>query len=212
MKKVRLILALFYGILGLAFLLGGTVIEVRNHAQTQNMIAVEGTIVAIHDNVPTIVYHVNGEPYSTRSNVASALYHVGDTYRVLTDPDNPAQAIDPGAQLLTRLLFGIGGVLLLGALLTHLFSRRNQERLAILRASGIRRQGTVTQVCKNYDIDVNNHHPWEVTATCVHPRTGETVTAYEPAVWKTTLQPGDSIDVLFDPIDDKVFMLDIEEK
>ncbi|MBR4082128.1 MAG: DUF3592 domain-containing protein, partial [Clostridia bacterium] len=103
MKKVRLIMTLFFVLVGLAFLLGGAVVEIRNHAQAQDMIAVEGTIVAIHDNVPTIVYHVNGEPYSIRSNVASALYHVGDTYRVLTDPDNPAQAIDPGAQLLTRV-------------------------------------------------------------------------------------------------------------
>lgn len=212
MKKIRLITTLFYVLVGLAFLMGGAVIAFRQHARTQDMIPADATIVAVHNKVATFVYHVNGEPYSMQSNVASDLYRVGDTYRILADPDDPRKATDPGEQQMTWVLFCIGGAFVLGGLMTHLISRRRQERLAVLRTGGIRCQGTVTRVNKNYDIDLTGNHPWAVTATCVHPRTGETVTAHEPAVWKTDLQPGDPVDVLFDPINDKLFTLDLEDK
>ncbi|MBR4080266.1 MAG: hypothetical protein IKK21_00600 [Clostridia bacterium] len=212
MKKVRLLLTLIFGLMGLLFLLTGGGIGTAMSINSEGMVPVEGVIVAMNDDMPLILYEVDGQTYYRQSNVSSSTFRVGNTYELMMDPADPSRTIDPGARVLTLVFCCVGGVMLLAAVIIHVLMKRRENRLDILRSCGLRQQGTVTRVHLNYSVRVNGRSPWVVEAQCMHPRTRETVTVKNSAVWETSLQPGDPVDVLFDPMDDGFYALDLEDK
>ena len=213
MKKVRLMLTLIFGLMGILFMLTGGGIGTATSVNGRDMVPVDGTIVSLSSNKPLILYEVDGETYYRQGNVSSSTFRVGDPYRLLVNPEDPNHTIDPVAGgALTTVFSCVGGALVLAAIFIHVLMKRSENRLHMLRTCGTRQQGTVTRVHQNFSVRINGRSPWIVVAECPHPQTGETVTVKSTMIWETSLQPGDPVDVLFDPMNDSVRMVDLEDK
>ena len=74
MKKVRLLLTLIFGLMGLLFLLTGGGIGTAMSINSEGMVPVEGVIVAMNDDMPLILYEVDGQTYYRQSNVSSSTF------------------------------------------------------------------------------------------------------------------------------------------
>ena len=137
----------------------------------------------------------------------------GDDVVLLSDPDvwlfehhNDEVAL-PMVGVVFAVLGGIflavGGVLLF-------LDRRSARRLRELQEYGERVPGTVTDITLDRTVSVNGNHPLIVHVTCRSPRGGD-VTVKSRRIWNTTLSTGDSVDVLFDPMDERRYAVDLQD-
>lgn len=102
--------------------------------------------------------------------------------------------------------FGVIGAAMLGVtLVIGLVDRKQRLRQEELLRWGTRVTGTVVDIPVDKTLTVNGRHPLRIVAAAVHPATRETVTVRSRQVWETSLSEGDPVDVLFDPMDEKVF-------
>lgn len=124
-----------------------------------------------------------------------------------------------GAVLYTGVSLALGyiflplGVLfLLAAGCVWFFLSRSLRRREELLTWGTRVTATVTKVYANSNLRMNGHHPKVVLAQCVHPITHETLTLRSHNVQDCTLQPGQTVDIAFDPMNEKHYVFDLMEK
>ena len=114
---------------------------------------------------------------------------------------------------LIGLIFGAIGLIFLITGLGMLLAMRRQRRIREeLERYGDCASGTVTDVCIDRAYRVNNRHPLRILVSVRHPFTGETITVRSGPVWETSLNPGDAVDVLFDPMNVKRHMVVLEHK
>lgn len=114
---------------------------------------------------------------------------------------------------LIGLIFGAIGLIFLLTGLGMLLAMRRQRRIREeLECYGDCASGTVTEVRIDRAYRVNNRHPLRILVSVRHPFTGETITVRSRPVWETALNPGDAVDVLFDPMNVKRYMVVLEQK
>lgn len=109
------------------------------------------------------------------------------------------------------VVFGaIGLLFLVAGLIMLLIMWRQQKLRRELEQYGVRVTGMVTDITVDRAYEVNGRHPLRVLVQAGHPFTHEEQTLRSGPVWETTLSPGDPVDVLFDPQDEKkhVILLD----
>lgn len=210
MKKMRRILTLVFGLIGLVFMIVCIGLEAWSAGVTAGMQKIGGVIAALHDGTPTVEYTVDGQTYQLTSSTSSTAYRLGADYEVMFDPADPARSFDPGVRIISVIFGGLGLVMLGVAGACHVLLIRRERQLDLLRACGLRQEGVVSRVYRNHSVRVNGHSPFVVEAECLHPRTREKVTAKSPWLWETCLQPGDRITVLIDPMTDRC-MADVED-
>lgn len=99
----------------------------------------------------------------------------------------------------------LGGVFLL------LTRRQRLLREELLRF-GTRTTGKVTDVAIDRHYQINGRHPLRIMVQAMNPHTGELKTLRGPMVWTTTLSAGDAVDVLFDPQDEKKYIVELPEE
>lgn len=210
MKKIRLIVSLTLVIIGISFLLCSVVIGRPYFTDAEDMVPAEGTIISLDDGRPLVSYQFNGFTYQAWMNVSSSTYKLGAPFTLLTDPGDPTRFADPSSRIFIYAFGGVGAAMIVIAAAVFVIMKQKENRVKLLREAGIRQTAVVTAVTRNYSIRVNHRSPWAVHAECIHPRTRETITVKNSAVWETSLQPGDPVDVLFDPMDDGFYTLDLE--
>ncbi len=107
---------------------------------------------------------------------------------------------------------GMGGLCLLLGLILWLLVRRRARLREELLAWGTRVTGVVAKVVTDRSVQVNRRSPLRIVAEVQHPVTRELVRVRSRQVWSTSLAPGDTVDVLFDPMNEKRRMLDVPQE
>lgn len=102
-------------------------------------------------------------------------------------------------------LFAVIGVVMLVSLRRQRLLREELERY------GTRVQGVVSDIRIDHTYRVNGRSPLRIFVSATHPTTGETVTVRSGPVWETALSTGDAAEVLFDPADEKKYIVVLPE-
>lgn len=127
--------------------------------------------------------------------VLTAEVWVGET------PDELALPVIGAVFALIGVVFvGIGVVLL------HTCRRQRLQREELLRF-GTRVTGTVADIGIDRSVRVNGRSPLRIMVQVQHPHTGMTQILRGPSVWETSLSVGDPMEVLFDPQDEKKYVV-----
>ena len=210
---MRRIILLPFVIVGGTFLIVAAVMLGVFRYQTADMIPVEGVIAAWEGDHPVISYTVSGEECTASIGISTSVHRaVGSPYRLMADPDHPGHAVDYFLVLMGCIFGGIALVhLAIGFILWRVMGRRERMREE-LRQYGLRVSAVISELRINRSVQVNNRHPWVAVATCVHPSTREKVTVRSHLLWNPTVAEGDKVDVLFDPMDERRYAMDIPEE
>lgn len=113
---------------------------------------------------------------------------------------------------LCGLIFAFSGLIFLiigGCML--LFLRRQKHLREELERYGMRVTGMVSDIVVDRTYRVNGRHPLRYLIAVRNPITGEEQLLRSGPVWETTLSPGDGIDILFDPQDEKKHIVILPE-
>ena len=97
---------------------------------------------------------------------------------------------------------------IMGLVFLWVVRRQRLLREELLRF-GTRVTGTVSDIRIDRSVRVNGVSPLRLFVTAQHPYTGETMQLRGPSVWNTPLTTGDPIDVLFDPQDEKKYVVEL---
>ena len=210
---MRRIMLLPFLIVGVIFLLTAAVMIGVFHQQTQGMIPVEGAIASWNGDHPVVAYTVDGQECFYHSSVSySPHWPVGSPYRLMVDPVSPVRATDYFLVLMGGIFGGMAILLLaVGFIIWHIMGRRERRREELFQY-GLRTTAVVTELRQNRSVQVNHRHPWVAVAACVHPTTREKITVSSHMLWKPTVAEGDSVDVFFDPMDERRYAMDIPEE
>lgn len=210
---MRRTILLIMTIIGLAFLIPTAVMLGIFHQQTQGMMPVEGVIADWSGDHPIIAYTVDGQEYvSTMSASYNPHWAVGSPYRLLVDPAYPVRATDYFLVLMGGIFGAVAAVVLItGFAIWHVMGRRERRREELMQY-GLRTTAVITELQQNRSVQVNNRHPWVATAVCTHPNTREEMTLKSHMVWKPAVAVGDTVDVAFDPMDERRYAMDIPEE
>lgn len=120
---------------------------------------------------------------------------------------------DPEAMPVMSAVFGVLGLAFAGAGAgTYLGMKRSARQREELFLYGQVVNGVVEKVTCNHAVRVNRHSPWRAHVQCRHPLTRENVTVRSHAVFDMTVQPGDSVRVAFDPLDEKKHAVELPER
>lgn len=129
----------------------------------------------------------------------------GDIRRIFRLPED-----DLALAIVGTVFSVLGAVFLVVTLMLILLGRRRSRLREELLSWGQRVQGTVTGVRVDYAIRVNGRSPLIAQVRCPFPR-GE-VTLKSPRLWGVTPAVGDTVDVLYDPMDERKYVMDFPEK
>ena len=123
-----------------------------------------------------------------------------------------AGGADDARFIVGHVFFGLGLAFLLATAGVWYFISRSQRRREELLAWGVRATGTVTDIRVNYSVKVNRRCPVVVYAECTHPVTHERVTLRSHNLWNCTLETGQTVDIVFDQMNEKRYAFDIREE
>jgi len=101
--------------------------------------------------------------------------------------------------------FAVMGLVFLWVVRRQRLLREELERF------GLRVQGQITDIRVDHSVRVNGRSPLRLMVTARHPTTGETKTLRGPSVWNTSLTTEDTVEVLFDPQDEKKYVVVLPE-
>lgn len=103
----------------------------------------------------------------------------------------------------------IGAVFaVLGGAFLLVCRRRKLLREELLRY-GTRTTGMVTDITVDRHYEVNGRCPLCIMVQAQNPHTGELKTLRAPLAWETNLVTGDAVDVIFDPMDEKKYIVEL---
>ena len=210
---MRRIVLLILVAIGMSFLIPTAVMLGIFRHETAGMVPVEGVVAGWNGDHPIVAYTVDGQEYFYHSNVSYTPHRpVGSSFRMLADPVAPIRAADYFLALMGGI-FGITAILLLaiGLIVWLVMGRRERAREDILRY-GLRATAVVTELRENRSVTMNGKHPWVAVAECVHPSTRETMTVKSHMLWRPAVQVGDTVDVAFDPMDERRYAVDVREE
>lgn len=133
-----------------------------------------------------------------------AVHRAGALTAIFTLPE------DDLALSIIGCVFTLLGVIFLAVGVAFALADKRRARLREeLLVWGSRVQGTVMEVYTDHTIRVNHRSPVIAKVRCAFP-TGE-VTLKSPRLWGNPPAVGDQLDVLFDPMDEKRYVIDLKE-
>jgi len=123
-----------------------------------------------------------------------------------------AGSADDALFIVGNVFFWLGLVFLLATALVRYFISRSERARQDLLTWGIRVTGTITNIRVNYSVKVNRRCPVVVYAECTHPVTHEQVTLRSHNLWNCTMETGQTVDIVFDQMNEKRYAFDIREE
>ncbi len=118
---------------------------------------------------------------------------------------------DEAALPVVGAVFAVMGVaMLLVAVIVLICARRAENRREELRTWGLRVTGKVIDISVDRTVRVNGRSPLRIVAQAQHPTTREEMVVKSQQVWETSLSVGDAVDVLFDPMEEKRYLVDVK--
>ncbi len=154
-----------------------------------------------------LVFGLMGVVYSIIGLVCLTIARnmAGDIRRIFRLPE------DDLALAICGTVFGVLGVAFLIATVCIILAGRKQKRLREeLLQYGTRVTGVITDVQVNRTIQVNGRSPLVAKVQCLFP-TGE-VTLKSRNLWSACPATGDAVDVLYDPMDEKRYVIEIPDE
>ncbi|MBE5804248.1 MAG: hypothetical protein E7316_07025 [Clostridiales bacterium] len=119
---------------------------------------------------------------------------------------------DPDLFILGHVFFWLGLAFLIAMLAVRYFLGRSLRRREELLTYGLRVPATVTDIRVNYNVRVNHRSPVVIYAECIHPVSREKVTLRSHNLWNCTMETGRRVDILFDQMNEKLYVFDIREE
>lgn len=113
--------------------------------------------------------------------------------------------------VLGHVFLPLGLLFLLAAGCVWFTLSRSLRRREELLTWGTRATATVMEVQTNMNLRMKGRYPKTVLARCVHPFTRETVTLRSHNVQDCTLKPGQTVDIAFDPMNERRYIFDLME-
>jgi len=120
----------------------------------------------------------------------------------------PKEALKPF--LLGLLLTFSGAVFLFAFFRISIASRKQKQLYDELLALNSRVTGTVTEVRTDYSVRINHRYARIAMVRCPFPR-GEVILK-SIRLWNIVPAVGDTVDVLFDPMDESRYVIDFMDK
>ena len=117
---------------------------------------------------------------------------------------------DLGLAIVGCVFTALGVVFLGVGISCALADKRRAALREELLAWGQRVTGTITEVREDHTIRVNRRSPFFAMVSCPFPR-GE-VTVKSHRLWGCEPAVGDTVDVLYDPMDESRYVIDFQEK
>lgn len=211
MKKVTTLTMIILLAVGLIFLGVGIALGVSYTENARDMVEVQGTIVGFMGEKPVVAYTF-GEVSSTYiPGSSSSSYRVGGEYTLMVDPQDPYRAEDPGMRIVSWVFGVMGGVLVCLGLVIGLAGAAGIRRREELLGWGQRALGRVIAVEPNSHVSINGRHPLRLKVEVEHPVTREKITVKSHDLWATSFSPGDTVEVAFDPMNEKRYAVDAQE-
>lgn len=134
-----------------------------------------------------------------------------DKLPMLADPeiwtgDTPDELALP----MVGIVFAAMGLIfaVMGGIFLLLCRRQRLLREELLRY-GTRTTGAVVDIVLDRHYEVNGRHPLRIMVQAQNPHTGELRTLRGPMMWETSLVTGDAVDVIFDPMDEKKYIVEL---
>ena len=132
-----------------------------------------------------------------------AMKAAGDITRIFTLPEEQLAFAIVGTVFTV-----LGAAFLVVTVILALAGRRQQRMREDLLQYGSRVTGEVVDVRINYSIRVNRKSPLVAQVKCLLP-TGE-VTLKSKNLWNACPNTGDAVEVIYDPMDEKRYVIEFE--
>lgn len=132
-----------------------------------------------------------------------AMKAAGDVTRIFTLPEE-----ELALAIVGTVFTALGAGFLAAALGVMLAGKRQQRMREELMQYGTRVTGEVVDVRINYSIRVNRKSPLVAQVKCLLP-TGE-VTLKSKNLWNACPNTGDAVEVIYDPMDEKRYVIEFE--
>ena len=160
-----------------------------------------------HNFVLKLVFGILGAIYTVLGGVllTVAAASAGDIRRIFTLPEGEVVFAINGT-----VFTALGVIFLLVAVILILVGRRKKRMREELLTWGARVTGTITQVRVNRSIRVNGRHPLLAQVQCAFP-SGE-VTLTSPHLWNACPATGDTVEVIYDPMDERRYVIEFPEE
>lgn len=150
-----------------------------------------------------LVFGLMGAIYAVLGGVflVVAIKAAGDIRRIFTLPE------DELAFAINGVVFTVLGVAFLVVTVFLILAGRKQKRMREeLLTYGTRVTGEVVEVCINHSVRVNRKSPLVAKVKCLFP-TGE-VTLKSKNLWNACPNTGDTVEVIYDPMDEKRYVIE----
>lgn len=150
-----------------------------------------------------LVFGILGAVYAVMGGVMLAMSAraAGDIRRIFTLPEE-----ELALSICGTVFASLGVIFLLVTVILMLAGRRSARLREELLVWGVRVQGTVTDVRIDRTIRVNGFSPVVAMVHCSLP-SGE-VTLRSPRLWKACPNTGDAVDVIYDPQNEKRWVME----
>ena len=147
--------------------------------------------------------------------IAMAAFGLPMLINAVNKADSLLQVFSLPKEALKPFLSGLwltfsGAVFLFAFFRISIASRKQKQLYDELLALNSRITGTVTEVRTDYSVRLNSTYARIATIRCPFPR-GE-VTVKSHPLWGNAPAVGDTVDVLFDPMDESRYVIDFMDK
>lgn len=120
-----------------------------------------------------IEYTVDGEVLEKNINEYNSSMYEGKEIEVYYDPDDPSD-VRTDSKVFEYIFLGIGGSFAVIGAVFLIINIIIGRRIKILKKSGDKLSGTITNVTMNYNMTINNRHSYKAECEVINPYDGET--------------------------------------
>ena len=173
---------------------------------------VAGTIIHNYGNSVEVSYTYEGRAYETILSEYSSSMHTGDEIALYVNKENPTKVRTEMLLFLVTYIFGgISIPFLIIGLVFLLVLRAKKNKKRNLLQNGRMVEAVVTGGMINYNVRVNNRHPWKLECRFEDTFTGATYLFSSNNIWKDPfLYVGQNVKVYLDRENPKKYYVDID--
>ena len=160
-----------------------------------------------HNFVLKLVFGILGAIYTVLGGVllTVAAASAGEIRRIFTLPEGEVVFAINGT-----VFTALGVIFLLVALLLARAERRRARMREELLRFGARVQGTIVDVRVDYSVKVNRRSPLIARVQCMLP--GGEVTLKSHRLWNACPATGETVEVIYDPMDERRYVIEFPEE
>ena len=178
----------------------------------KNAEKVMGSIISNYGKGITVSYTYEGRSYETNLSEYSSSMHTGDEITLYVNKENPAKVrTEMLLFLVTYILGGIGIPFLIIGIVFLLVLRAKKNKKRNLLQNGRMVEAVVTGGQINYNVRVNNRHPWKLECKYEDAFTGAAYLFSSNSIWKDPfLYVGQNVKVYMDRENPRKYYVDVD--